>query len=114
MQIHRRSVLLQKSPPDRLGQNIRWILSTSHLCQEELTLADLLLDPELSNCQVPDLADPGSSADPDCSRNICTDLQLIGQTEISCQASEPQALSSTLDDPSKLSFARAAGYRILR
>ena len=54
-----------------LGHEVRWVGKTRDLEELEVPLPDLILEPQIANDQLPELAGPGPPDDPYDSAGIC-------------------------------------------
>ena len=91
------------------GHDVRGVLGPCNLDKVNGAGPDLFLRPQVSNIEMPDLAEPSASADADGGRSVRVDADLEMKSKIAAQTLEPETLGDTRVDAMQLGLAGTEG-----
>ena len=97
-------MLLKKLPRDILRQDVRWVVCTRDFVEDKITIADMILHPQISGRKVPHFAETSSLADADSCGSIGADSQVPGEPKIGHHTSHAYALACASAYASQLGF----------
>ena len=111
--VHGQQVAVQSWSRKWFGQGVCWVGGAQHLVQAQLAGTHEALDPQLSNCQVPNLANPRSAANANGRRRIAAHANRGLDAQVAGEALKAQRLAAPSHDPEQLGLATGQGHGAL-
>ena len=85
---------------------ICWVLVAAHLIEMEGATPEMILNPQLAHCEMPDSSDAAPPTDTNRGAGVGVDRQGQGHPEVCGEGLSAKALSDSLHNTSKLSLPR--------